>query len=150
MEDFVKILKKFGIEVIVDVRHFPTSKKFPWFCKENLENELKKEGIKYIWMEELGGFKKGGYINYTKTEEYKKGIEKLLQITKKNRVAVMCAEILWWRCHRRFIADTLLSMGKKVAHIYNENKVETHEYGKYAERRVWCDKKVEKLKKYLD
>ncbi len=150
LEELVRILSSHKITAVVDVRHFPVSKKFPWFSRENLEKELEKHGIKYFWLgEELGGYRKEGYINYTKTDTYKKGIKKLLEIAKKERVAVLCAELVWWRCHRRFIADTLLEHGEEVLHIWDEKHVEKHEYKKYIERRVWCDKKVQKLAKKL-
>lgn len=150
-EEFVKILKVYKIKAIADVRHFPSSKKFPWFCKENMEKALEKEDIKYFWIEELGGYRKGGYINHMKTEEFTKGIEKLLEITEKEEnLAILCAELLWWRCHRRFISDFLVKKGIRVVHIWDENKREEHEYKKYIERRVWCDKKAKKLEKFLE
>ncbi len=148
-KEFVEILKTFGIEVLVDIRRFPSSKKFPWFCREFMERELEREGIEYLWLQELGGFRKGGYANHTRTEEYKRGVEKLLKISKERRVAVMCAELLWWRCHRRYVADTLARMGERVVHIWNKDKIEEHEFEKYIERRVWCDKKAKKLEKFL-
>lgn len=149
-EEFVKILKAYEIKVIVDIRHFPTSKKFPWFCKEYMEKALKKEGIKYLWLKELGGYRKGGYANYMKTKEFEKGIEKLLEIAEKENTAILCAELLWWRCHRRYIADVLVKKGIEVVHIWDEKKNEKHEWQKYIERRVWCDKKAEKLEKFLE
>ncbi len=148
-EEFLRVLKAHGIEIIVDVRHFPSSKKFPWFSKEHMEKALEKEGIKYFWLEKLGGYRKGGYTNYMRTEEFKKGIEELLKIAKKGRTALLCAELLWWRCHRRYIADYLVKLGIKVVHIFDEKRVEKHELGKYADRKVWCDKKAKKLEKFL-
>ncbi len=148
-KEFVKILKAYGIEIIVDVRRFPSSKKFPWFSKEHMEKALKGEGIKYFWIEELGGYRKGGYANYTQTQEFEKGLEKLLEIAEKGKTAMLCSELLWWRCHRRYIADILVKRGTEVLHIWNENKSEKHEYQKYIERRVWCDKKAKKLERFL-
>ncbi len=145
-EEFLEIMKNFNIEILIDIRRFPSSKKFPWFCKEFMEEGLKKEGIRYIWLPELGGFREGGYSNYTKTDDYRRGIEKLLRIAKEGKIAVMCSEIKWWRCHRRYVADDLVSSGEKVVHIWNKDRVEGHEFGKYIERRVWCDKKAKKLK----
>ena len=144
-KEFLEIMKRFKIEILVDIRRFPSSKKFPWFCKEFMERELKKEGIRYAWLPELGGFRNGGYSNYTKTDDYRNGIEKLLKIAKEGTVAVMCSEIKWWRCHRRYVADTLVSLGEKVVHIWNKDGTEEHEFEKYIERRVWCDKKAKKL-----
>jgi 8-oxo-dGTP pyrophosphatase MutT (NUDIX family) len=138
--EFLSILKALQVEVLVDIRHFPTSKKFPWFSKENLEKTLVKEGIEYIWLEELGGFRKGGYENYTKTENYAKGIGKLLELGKNKRVAIMCAELKWWKCHRRYVADSLVEKGCEVIHVWDLKKKEKHEWLKYRERRVRCDK----------
>ncbi len=84
MTEFINILKNYKIALLIDVRRFPVSRKFPWFNKDNISEELKKEGISYLWMgEELGGFRRGGYENYTESENYKKGIEELIGISKK-------------------------------------------------------------------
>jgi hypothetical protein len=147
-KEFLRILKHFDIELVVDVRHFPTSKKFPWFCKEEMEKELPKEGIEYVWLEALGGYRKGGYEKYMQSNEFKLGLEKLIDLSKKKRVVIVCAELKWWRCHRRFIADELVKRGIRVVHIWNENRIEEHEYGKYVERKVACDKLAEKLEKF--
>jgi len=144
LEQFVEILKKFEIQVVIDVRRFPSSKRFPWFCKENLKEALEKEGISYIWLENLGGYRKEGYLSYTKTREYEEGIEKIIELSNR-KVCIICAELLWFRCHRRFIADDLVSRGFEVVHILDKNKVEKHEYRKFIERHVWCDKKAKKL-----
>lgn len=141
-KEFVEILKALRINVLVDIRRFPTSKKFPWFSKENLERELSKEGIEYVWLEELGGYREGGYENHTRTKEYSKGIEKLIELGKNKRVAVMCAEIKWWKCHRRFVADSLVERGFEVFHVWDLNRIEKHEYLKYRERKIKCDKKA--------
>jgi uncharacterized protein (DUF488 family) len=142
-KEFLDILKNLNIEILVDIRHFPSSKKFPWFTKENLERELSKKGVKYIWLEELGGYRKGGYEKYTKSEEYLKGIKKLIGFVvgkPGKNIGIMCAEIKWWKCHRRFVADTLVEMGFDVFHVWNLDKIEKHEYLKYRDRKVKCDR----------
>lgn len=117
VEDFIRILKEAGIEVVVDVRRFPRSK-FEHFNRENLESILKKNGIEYYYLgEKLGGFRKGGYENYTKTEEFEKGIQELIEIAQEKQTAVMCAEKLFFRCHRRFIAKRLEELGFEVIHL---------------------------------
>jgi len=117
-------LKNYKIELLVDVRRFPSSGKFNWFNKDNLSKELRKEGISYLWMgEELGGFRRGGYENYTRSESYKKGIEKLVDISKKKNLCIMCAEKLFFRCHRRFISKTLKRKGIQVFHIIEINRI---------------------------
>lgn len=145
LEEFLEILKHFKIEVVIDVRHFPTSKRYPWFSKENLEKALPEEGIDYIWLEGLGGYRKEGYLAYTKTEEYKKALNKVIGLAKQKRICLICAERLWFRCHRRFIADDLALKGIKVIHIYDKDKAEEHRYKYLADRVVWCDKKAKKL-----
>jgi uncharacterized protein (DUF488 family) len=144
LEQFIEILKKFAIEIVIDVRHFPTSKRFPWFCRKNLERKLRKVGIEYVWLEKLGGYRKEGYLSYTKTKEYKEGLERVIKLAKNKRVCIVCAELLWFRCHRRFISDDLVFKGFEIVHIFDKDRVEKHECKKLIERRVWCDKKAKK------
>ncbi len=147
LEEFIEILRYFKIEMVIDVRHFPTSKRYPWFSKENLEKALPKEGIDYTWLEELGGYRKEGYLAYTQTEEYKKGLNRVIELAKEKRICLICAEKLWFRCHRRFIADDLVLRGIKVIHIYDKGSIHEHRYRDMADRVVWCDKKARKLRK---
>ncbi|MDI6888879.1 MAG: DUF488 domain-containing protein [Methanocellales archaeon] len=116
LEDFISILKKHDIGIVVDVRRFPTSKS-PDFKKENLESALSNSGIKYVLMNELGGFRKGGYQEYTKTEEYRNGIKRLLALASQDNVAIMCVERSPKACHRRFISLTLEEMKVNVIHL---------------------------------
>jgi len=121
--EFINILSKFGIEQVVDVRRFPTSKKFPYFNMENLKETLKKNGIHYIYLgNELGGFRSGGYEEYMKTVDYRKGVKKLLQLCKLRTTAIMCSEKLWFKCHRRFIAKSLLRKNVEIIHIIDDEK----------------------------
>lgn len=127
LKDFLRLLKIFNIKTVVDVRRFPTSKKSPHFRSEILEKSLPLHGISYIWMGELlGGYRKGGYEEYTKTENFRKGIEELVEALKRDRVAIMCAEKIWFRCHRRFIADELTRRGVEVIHIVDERRQYAH------------------------
>ncbi|HIQ49907.1 MAG TPA: DUF488 domain-containing protein [Nanoarchaeota archaeon] len=144
-EDFVRVLKAYGIKIIVDVRHFPSSKKFPWFCKEHMEKALENEGIKYIWLKELGGYRKEGYANYMKSKEFEKGIEKLIKIAEKEKTAILCAELIWWRCHRRYIADVLVKKGIEVVHIWDESKSEKHKWQKLIKGLVLPSKIKDKI-----
>ncbi|GBD34815.1 hypothetical protein HRbin35_00566 [bacterium HR35] len=136
LEKLIDVLKIFKIEVLADIRHFPHSRHNPQFNKEVLENELPKQEIEYIWLEKLGGFRKGGYLEYTKTEEFKEGLEELIKIAKNKQAAIMCAEILWFKCHRRFVSDELMKLGFKVLHIYNKDKVQEHSL---RENKIKCD-----------
>lgn len=118
---FVGLLRRHGIEVVIDVRSFPTSR-FEHFKKENLSKELKEENIDYTHLKELGGFRKGGYKSYMNTTDFKKGLEKLEEIASNKRAAVVCAEKLPWRCHRRHITYELSRRGWYVEHIIDEKK----------------------------
>ena len=123
MEEFLEILKAHDIENLVDVRRFPGSKKFPHFNKENFEKVVPENDINYFYLgKELGGFRKGGYRNYTKTKEFREGIEKLLEIGKRGRTVIMCSERLPFHCHRRFISRELVKSGSIVIHIIEKDK----------------------------
>jgi len=115
INEFVRLLKTYGIETIVDVRRFPTSK-FDCYKRENLQKILRKEGVYYYWIPELGGFR-GGYAKFLETREFSVGLEKLIKIAKKNKTCIMCAELFPWRCHRRYIAMRLKKIGYHVMHI---------------------------------
>jgi len=121
VNEFFKVLSSYHIKLIIDVRRFPTSRKFPWFNKDNLSKKLRDLGIEYVHLPELGGFRSGGYKMFMETLEFKTGIEKLLKILEKSKenVAIMCSEKFFWRCHRRFIADFLTNLGFEVIHILN-------------------------------
>lgn len=123
LKEFLGLLKKFKIKNLVDIRRFPSSEKFPHFNKQNLEKALPKVGISYLYLgNELGGFRKSGYEAYTKTKEFKNGIAKLSKIAKKGKTAIMCTEKLFFKCHRRYVANELLKFGCRIIHIFDENK----------------------------
>ena len=132
LEEFIKLLREYSIGVVVDVRRFPTSSRFPHFSREVLERELAIRGLKYYWLGgKLGGFRKGGYLKYMRTKEFKEGIEELLAVIDGSLkegvdVAIMCSERLWFKCHRRFLADELVSRGVRVLHIIDSGKVYEH------------------------
>jgi uncharacterized protein (DUF488 family) len=114
---FLEMLEEHGIEVLVDVRRFPTSK-VEHFRKETMEQWLSEQGIEYVWLgEELGGYRRGGYKAYTETEEFKEGMKRLLEIARQKRTCVMCMEPNPKYCHRRFISAYLERKGIKVMHI---------------------------------
>lgn len=127
IDEFIEILEKYRIKTAIDVRSFPQSKKFPHFNSESLIEALEKEGIRYVYLgKELGGFRKGGYENYTKTEEFAKGIEKLEEIAEHSLSVFFCAEKLFFRCHRRFISEVLTERGWKVLHIVEKEGIYEH------------------------
>jgi uncharacterized protein (DUF488 family) len=143
IEEFISILHAYHIEMLVDIRSLPGSNKFPQFNKENLEISLPKEGISYQHLAILGGRRKvsktskntawrnasfRGYADYMETDAFKEGIEELKKLAEHKKVAIMCSEVLWWRCHRSMIADELKSEGWTVIHILSLSKSEEHPY----------------------
>lgn len=144
IDEFIALLKENQIKLLVDVRAFPGSKRYPQFNKEALAESLNAHGIRYEHFPELGGKRKSkpdsrntawrnasfrGYADYMETEQFQKGIERLLEIASEAcPIAIMCAEAVWWRCHRSLIADYLKAHGVEVLHILGRNKVDPHPY----------------------
>jgi len=137
LDDLVGLLKLYEIKTLIDVRHFPRSRHNPQFNIEQLEKNLPKIGIGYQWLEILGGFRPGGYKKYTCTRDFKIGLNRLIKIAEKNRTAIMCAEILWFKCHRRYIADALKRKRWYVVHIYDDKRTEKHKIS--LKRKIKCD-----------
>jgi len=122
-EEFVEMLRTYKIEMVIDVRSFPTSK-FPHFQKEALAQSLAEENLGYFYLgKELGGFRQGGYEAYTQTLEYLVGMELLERMASRCRSVVICAERLPWRCHRRFIGRSLQERGWQVKHVIDEKRI---------------------------
>jgi uncharacterized protein (DUF488 family) len=144
IEVFISLLEQHGTRLLADVRSLPGSKRYPQFNKEALAKSLKDRGIKYEHFPELGGRRKAkpgskniawrnasfrGYADYMETEEFHKGIERLLNLANEaGPAAIMCAEAVWWRCHRALISDYLKAQGIEVTHIVDANKSEPHPY----------------------
>ncbi len=120
-EEFLRILKENGIETLVDVRRFPTSR-VAHFKREEMERWLPEHGVKYVWLgEELGGYRRGGYERYMETQSFKEGLYKLLKLAERKRVCIMCKERNPKHCHRRFIAAQLERLCVKVIHIIDHS-----------------------------
>jgi uncharacterized protein (DUF488 family) len=144
IEKFISLLEEHGIKLLVDVRLLPGSKRYPQFNKETLAGSLGKAGICYEHFPELGGRRKAkpdskntawrnesfrGYADYMQTEEFEKGVKRLLDLAADaGPTAIMCAEAVWWRCHRSLISDYLKVRGIEVMHILDANKAEPHPY----------------------
>jgi uncharacterized protein (DUF488 family) len=139
----VQILKAHEIEILVDVRSFPGSRRYPQFDRTSLSESLTECGIKYMHAPALGGRRKPradshntawqnasfrAYADHMETDEFKNGVAELLEVSSQGRTAIMCAESLWWRCHRSLIADYLKSNAVVVTHIFDEKKTEVHPY----------------------
>lgn len=148
LEEFVEMLKSFDIEEVVDVRSYPGSRKFPQFNKENLTESLPQNNIEYTHIKDLGGRRKvdpesihtvwrhpafRGYADYMDTSDFETGIEELIKLAESKRVAYMCSEAVWWRCHRSMISDYLKSKGWIVMHIMAIGKADEHPYTAPAE-----------------
>jgi uncharacterized protein (DUF488 family) len=122
LDEFVALLKRFGVEVVIDVRRFPSSR-FPHFRREQLAGSLRQQGIDYYHLgEKLGGYRKGGCEAFSATEEFKQGVRELTEIACQRATAIVCAERLPWRCHRRFIGAELSRQGWQVVHIIDEKR----------------------------
>src|SRR6185369_8110288 len=144
IDEFISLLKANEIKVLADVRSWPGSKRYQHFNKDALTESLTAHGIRYEHFPELGGKRKAkpdsrntawrnasfrGYADYMETEQFQKGIERLLAVaTEAGPTAIMCAEAVWWRCHRSLIADYLKARGVEVLHILGASKVELHPY----------------------
>jgi len=138
------ILSRYQITLLADVRRFPSSHRNPQFNKETIEQELPIDGIRYAWLKKLGGRRRGlgtsspnvcwknksfrNFADYMETNEFREGIQELVNLTDLNTVAIMCAEAVYWRCHRSMIADFLKLGGAEVTHILDAERSKEHAY----------------------
>lgn len=128
IERFIELLKDDGIECLMDVRRFPTSKRYPQFNRASLSTRLLQESIDYQWLgNRLGGFRSGGYEIYMSSEDYQTGIAIFEEIAVGKLTAIMCAEQSYVNCHRRFISQTLTNQGWQVLHIFAKGQVSGHQ-----------------------
>jgi len=143
LEEFIELLKAQQIQLLADVRRFPGSRRLPHFNQENLSVSLPTAGIEYLHFRELGGRRKAlpnspntawrneafrAYADFMMTEEFRAGIERLLEQAGQKRAAIMCAEALWWQCHRSLISDYLKAAGHQLFHIITATKAEPHPF----------------------
>lgn len=142
-EQFIALLKLFNISLLADVRNFPGSKRYPHFNKEPLETLLMENNIGYMHCKDLGGRRKAvinsintrwrstafrGYADYMATQEFKNAITQLEHIALEQTTAYMCAEAVWWSCHRALISDYLKLRGWRVMHIMSMLKASEHPF----------------------
>lgn len=149
LEEFLALLEAHAIRCIADVRAFPSSRHWPHFNREPLAAALDAQGIRYLWIPALGGRRRGtpradsphtawtvaafrNYADHTGTEEFAQGFDQLLAAARAQRTAFMCAEALYWRCHRRLIADRLLVVGHQVLHIESRARAVAHRLPDFA------------------
>jgi uncharacterized protein (DUF488 family) len=142
LDEFEALLAGAGVDLLVDVRSIPGSRAMPQFNIETLPDALAKVGIGYRHLSALGGrrhHRKGtppsqntlwrvlafrNYADYAETDAFRAGLDELIALSKKQRCAIMCAEAVWWRCHRRIVADYLLMRRIPVRHIMAPGKME--------------------------
>ena len=151
MAEFLSALREHGIDLVVDVRRFPGSKNNPQFNADELAETLAENEIEYRHLEALGGRRSGqgtasrnaawendsfqAYADYALTEPFQKALEELIEFTQKYTPAIMCAEAVYWRCHRRIIADWLIAAGVEVVDIFGPDRANPHDLTRFAEIR---------------
>jgi len=124
MEEFLALLEHYGVRLVVDVRRFPVSRRYPHFDRTALAARLQAAGIPYYYLGvELGGYRPGGYEAFTATPLFQAGLGRLIELAAAGPAAVMCSERFPWRCHRRFIARHLARLGWRVVHILDSGRV---------------------------
>jgi uncharacterized protein (DUF488 family) len=150
IEEFIRLLQTHGATCVVDVRTVPRSRHNPQFNKASLPRSLKKAGLGYIHMPGLGGLRHAkrdsinmgwrntsfrGYADYMQTPEFEQSLEELIQLANKERIAIMCAEAVPWRCHRSLIADALLVHGVRAEDIMSPTSRQVHALTPFAKVR---------------
>jgi len=141
IEAFLGLLAQYAIETIADVRRFPGSRKQPQYGQQALAQMLATRGVAYHWLESLGGRRRAsadstntawrsaafrGYADYMSSVAFAQGLAELLVLARTSRIALMCAEAVWWRCHRSLIADALCVRGIDVVHILDSKHTTVH------------------------
>jgi uncharacterized protein (DUF488 family) len=142
LEDLIHTLQTHEIKTLVDIRAFPMSRRLPQFNRESLEASLPSAGIRYVWMRALGGYRKKAredspnialrnasfrnYADYMLTAEFEEAMAELIAIAEKSRTAYMCAERVYFRCHRMLVSDWLVAHGHEVMHIDGTDPARPH------------------------
>lgn len=142
IEDLISALKAHQVQTLVDIRAFPMSRRLPQFNRDSLEQTLPAAGIRYVWVKALGGYRKKSldespniglrnqsfrnYADYMLTPEFDRAMSDLLALAESSRTAYMCAERLYFRCHRMLVSDWLVAHGHEVSHIDSEGPVKPH------------------------
>jgi uncharacterized protein (DUF488 family) len=147
IEDFIALLDAHGVTQVADVRTIPKSRRHPHFAQEALRASLPAAGIAYRHFPGLGGLRKPvpdspnggwrhagfrGYADYMQTAAFETALAELILWSREKATAVMCAEAVWWRCHRQLIADALVARGVEVQHIMSDKAAPTHKLTAFA------------------
>jgi len=142
LDELVVALRAHHIQALVDIRAFPMSRRLPQFNRETLEKDLRAAGIQYVWLKELGGYRKKiledspnialrndsfrNYADYMLTPEFEQAMGKVVVLARHSPTAYMCAERLYFRCHRMLVSDWLTAHGHEVLHIDGTGPVKRH------------------------
>jgi uncharacterized protein (DUF488 family) len=142
LDELIETLQAHSVRTLVDIRAFPMSRRLPHFNRESLEKNLPEAGIHYIWIKALGGYRKKiledspnialrnasfrNYADYMLTPEFSHAMEELLQLAEHSRITYMCAERVYFHCHRMLVSDWLVAHGNEVFHIDGAGPVEPH------------------------
>lgn len=147
LAELVELLKGHGVGQLADVRAYPSSRRMPWFNREPLIRELPPLGIEYAHVPQLGGRRDPsphsrnaawrepgfrGYADHMASPEFAAGLEALEALASRRTTAVMCAEALWWRCHRRLVSDALTVRGWGVVHVGSSGRATAHQLTPFA------------------
>ena len=142
LDELIETLQAHGIETLVDIRAFPMSRRLPQFNRESLEKSLPAAGINYVWMKALGGYRKKSredspnvalrnesfrnYADYMLTAEFENAMAELVALAEGSLTAYMCAERVYFRCHRMLVSDWLVAREHQVMHIDGVGPVKPH------------------------
>ena len=148
LDELIETLQAHSIQTLVDIRAFPMSRRLPQFNRESLEKSLPASGIRYVWMKALGGYRKKSredspnialrnpsfrnYADYMLTTEFENAMAELVALAEGSRTAYMCAERVYFRCHRMLVSDWLAAHGHEVMHIDGTGPVKPHRLTKEA------------------
>ena len=143
LEELIAALQAHGVRTLIDIRSFPVSRRLPHFNRESLEQTLPPVHIGYMWMKSLGGYRKKirddspntalrnasfrNYADHMLTAEFERGIAELLRAAREAPTAFMCAERLWFHCHRMLVSDWMVAHQHTVLHIFGEGPVKPHQ-----------------------
>jgi len=149
LDELISVLKHHSVETLVDIRAFPASRRLQHFKRESLEVALPGAEIRYVWMKALGGYRKKtredspnsglrnasfrNYADYMLTPEFQRAVGELVGIGEESRTAYMCAERMWFQCHRMLVSDWLVAHGHEVFHIDGEGVPKAHRLTKEAQ-----------------
>jgi uncharacterized protein (DUF488 family) len=142
LDELIAALHAHQIQTLVDIRAFPMSRRLPQFNRDSLEQTLSADRIRYVWMKELGGYRKkilddspnialrndsfSNYADYMLTPEFEIAINRLTGLAEESRTAYMCAERMYFQCHRMLVSDWLVAHGHEVLHIVDASPVRAH------------------------